>query len=289
MAISYSPNDVFMVQRNAENTAFLETVLRSTPNSVVVFDPNSILVTVATKSFSDAMVSQSLRDFTASVAAAAFISDFATSASNASFANFALSSSNANLSSFAFSASYLNIGANIYLSQSYLQSDINASEPPFTPGLLFWDKVSGTYTIDTDVPGVDIQIGQKQFIRAVGGEFIPQGSAVYISGSSTIPFFNTFSSSISESFTNSFSSSTINYFFSSSLSSSISSSFSGSTTSSLSSSISSSIISYFVTSSIDGIPIVYLAIADGTGLKSDVIGIAPVDMSTSEEGFVFVR
>src|ERR1035437_8387325 len=318
MAISYSPNDVFMVQRNAENTAFLETVLRSTPNSVVVFDPNSILVTVATKSFSDAMVSQALRDFTASVAAAAFISEFAISASNANFSNFAFSASSANLASFAFSASHLNPGSNIYLSQSYIQSNVDASPPPFIPGILVWDNAHSTYAIDTDIPGLELQIGQEEFVRVVAGEFIPSGSVVYINGSvssflsgsdvyissSVVYISGSISGSISDFISSSFSGSeiyisgsdvyisgSINDFISSSISSSFSSSFSGSEVY-ISGSISGSLIyiSSFITSSISGsivgFPQVYRAIADGTGLKSSAIGIASIDISASSQGFI---
>src|ERR1035437_5844935 len=317
MAISYSPNDVFMVQRNAENTAFLETVLRSTPNSVVVFDPNSILVTVATKSFSDAMVSQALRDFTASVAAAAFISEFAISASSANFA------------SFAFSASHLNPGSNIYLSQSYIQSNVHASPPPFIPGILVWDNAHSTYAIDTDIPGLELQIGQEEFVRVVTGEFIPSGTVVYINGSvssflsgsdvyissSVVYISGSISGSISDFISSSFSGSeiyisgsdvyisgSINDFISSSISSSFSSSFSGSEVY-ISGSISGSLIyisgsisgssiyiSSFITSSISGsivgFPQVYRAIADGTGLKSSAIGIASIDISASSQGFI---
>src|ERR1035437_1732921 len=299
MAISYSPNDVFMVQRNAENTAFLETVLRSTPNSVVVFDPNSILVTVATKSFSDAMVSQALRDFTASVAAAAFISEFAISASNANFSNFAFSASSANLASFAFSASHLNPGANIYLSQSYIQSNVDASPPPFIPGILVWDNAHSTYAIDTDIPGLELQIGQEEFVRVVAGEFIPSGSVVYINGSVS-SFLS--GSDVYISGSDVYISGSINDFISSSISSSFSSSFSGSEVY-ISGSISGSLIyisgsisgssiyiSSFITSSISGsivgFPQVYRAIADGTGLKSSAIGIASIDISASSQGFI---
>src|ERR1035437_6485992 len=299
MAISYSPNDVFMVQRNAENTAFLETVLRSTPNSVVVFDPNSILVTVATKSFSDAMVSQALRDFTASVAAAAFISEFAISASNANFSNFAFSASSANLASFAFSASHLNPGANIYLSQSYIQSNVDASPPPFIPGILVWDNAHSTYAIDTDIPGLELQIGQEEFVRVVAGEFIPSGSVVYINGSVS-SFLS--GSDVYISGSDVYISGSINDFISSSISSSLSSSFSGSEVY-ISGSISGSLIyisgsisgssiyiSSFITSSISGsivgFPQVYRAIADGTGLKSSAIGIASIDISASSQGFI---
>src|ERR1035437_2767018 len=299
MAISYSPNDVFMVQRNAENTAFLETVLRSTPNSVVVFDPNSILVTVATKSFSDAMVSQALRDFTASVAAAAFISEFAISASNANFSNFAFSASSANLASFAFSASHLNPGSNIYLSQSYIQSNVDASPPPFIPGILVWDNAHSTYAIDTDIPGLELQIGQEEFVRVVAGEFIPSGSVVYINGSVS-SFLS--GSDVYISGSDVYISGSINDFISSSISSSFSSSFSGSEVY-ISGSISGSLIyisgsisgssiyiSSFITSSISGsivgFPQVYRAIADGTGLKSSAIGIASIDICASSQGFI---
>src|ERR1035437_2385634 len=299
MAISYSPNDVFMVQRNAENTAFLETVLRSTPNSVVVFDPNSILVTVATKSFSDAMVSQALRDFTASVAAAAFISEFAISASNANFSNFAFSASSANLASFAFSASHLNPGANIYLSQSYIQSNVDASPPPFIPGILVWDNAHSTYAIDTDIPGLELQIGQEEFVRVVAGEFIPSGSVVYINGSvssflsgsdvyissSVVYISGSISGSISDFISSSFSGSeiyisgsevyisgSINDFISSSISSSFSSSFSGSEVY-ISGSISGSLI--YISGSISGSSI-YISSFITSSISGSIVGFPQV-------------
>ncbi len=162
MPLTYNPKDVFIVQRNDSGSAFVETILRSTPNSVVLFDSHSLLTTLTTKSFSDTIISQSLADFTASYALVAKTAQLVTSANTASF---------------------LLKGANIYLSQSAIHSDVNASEPPYEPGQLYWDKADKTYAIDTDIAGVDIRIGQENIIRVTAGEFIPLGSAVYLSGS----------------------------------------------------------------------------------------------------------
>ncbi len=95
----YQPFDVFSIQRDATSSSFVETILRSTPNSVVVFNSGSLLSTIDTASFAQDIVSASLESLTASLALRAFNAD---------------------------SASYLDPGVNIYLSQSFVVSDINS-------------------------------------------------------------------------------------------------------------------------------------------------------------------
>lgn len=85
------------------------------------------------------------------------------------------------------SSSYLNPGASIYLSQSWIDSDISSSSPPYVAGRMFWDADASTYAIQSGVGDTTLQIGQEHWLHAVAGQYIPNGSAVYISGSLLFP------------------------------------------------------------------------------------------------------
>jgi hypothetical protein len=187
MTLNYSPHDVFIIQRNDSGSAFVETVLHSQPNSVFFFDSGSNISTVNTASLGQTTAG------TSSIAVSA---------------------------SMAQSASFLIAGASIYLSQSFIESNINSSVPVFKEGRLYWSKAAHTYVIDTDNSAVDLQIGQESFVRVVAGEAILAGNAVYVNGVS------------------------------------------------------------------GGLPIIFNAIADGTGTKSVVIGLSSQNLGLGEEGFV---
>ena len=204
MSIIYNPYDVFVVQRNADSSSFVEKVLSSAPNSLFFFDSASNVV---------ALPSSSIAAGTAS---------YALFADTASFSPGSVSSSHA-LN--ADSTSYLNPGVNIYLDNSYIFANTTSVAPVPIEGQLWWDSVSHTYTIDELQSR--LQIGQENYVRVIAGEFIPNGSAIYINGTATDPD-NPFSK----------------------------------------------------------LPVVYLAIADGTGTKSSVIGLATQDINIGERGFV---
>ena len=70
MALVYNPFDVFAVQRNATSSSFVETILRATPNSVIIFDSASTITTKSTQSFAQDIISASLTQLTASYALA---------------------------------------------------------------------------------------------------------------------------------------------------------------------------------------------------------------------------
>ena len=88
-----------------------------------------------------------------------------------------------NSASYAVTSSYLNPGATIYLSQSYITSDINATKPAWQEGLMFWDKENNTYGIYTNQPNLTLQIGQETSEQYYAGEDILAGDAITFSGS----------------------------------------------------------------------------------------------------------
>lgn len=71
----------------------------------------------------------------------------------------------------------------VYLSQSFIDSNINNSLPPHQEGRLFWDKNNHTYAIYNDISDVTLQVGQEQLLRFHAGENINNGDVIYISGS----------------------------------------------------------------------------------------------------------
>ena len=80
-------------------------------------------------------------------------------------------------------SSYLNRGAHLYLSQSYIHSATGSTQPAFEPALLWWDDNAKTYAMYTDHSGVSLQIGQEEWTRAYAGEYIPNGSSVFVTSS----------------------------------------------------------------------------------------------------------
>ena len=158
--------DIF-TQRKVVDGTFEEYPLVVQPNSVIVTDAANNLIMVTT----------------ASLIAGTGSIEFATSASYANTASYATNvPSTASLSN---TASYLMPGANIYLSQSYIYSDINASVPDHVRGQLWWDHLNHTYTIDTLESR--LQIGQENFIRVIAGEYLPNGTIVYLNGTDIDP------------------------------------------------------------------------------------------------------
>ena len=105
------------------------------------------------------------------------------SASHAEYSDNAEYALAAYYSTLSDTASYLRPGANIYLSQSYITSVTNSVAPAYKPATMYWDDIAKTYAIYSDHPGVSLQIGQENWIRVYAGEYIPNGSAVYISSS----------------------------------------------------------------------------------------------------------
>lgn len=87
----------------------------------------------------------------------------------------------ANNASSASYANYIIPGGNINLSQSYIISVTGSTPPPtFIPASIWWDDNAKTYAISSDHSGVSLQIGQENWIRAYAGEYIPNGSPVYV-------------------------------------------------------------------------------------------------------------
>lgn len=84
-------------------------------------------------------------------------------------------------SSYSDTSSYLNVGANIYLSQSYIvTTNTSSAVPSYQPAQLYWDNNAKTYAMTSDHAGVSLQIGQEQWIRGYAHEYIPNGSPVYV-------------------------------------------------------------------------------------------------------------
>lgn len=101
----------------------------------------------------------------------------------ASVALNALPTVSASWASSSLSSSYLNSGANIYLSQSWIEVATGSSQPTWKPGRLFWDSVNHTYAMFNDNPDVTLQVGQERWVHVIAGEAINNADAVYIKGS----------------------------------------------------------------------------------------------------------
>ena len=67
----------------------------------------------------------------------------------------------------------------------HLLFDTGSSGYPAETGLVSWNTFDGTLNVHTDVPDVVVQVGQEMLVKARNntGAIIPNGSAVYISGS----------------------------------------------------------------------------------------------------------
>lgn len=92
MSIIYNPNDVSITQMNSDSSSFVEQVLVSSPNSLIMFDSNSHLTSVSSQSF----LSNS-SSYTVSASWAPFVDNpnavSASWASNSISASYSLSSS----------------------------------------------------------------------------------------------------------------------------------------------------------------------------------------------------
>lgn len=68
---------------------------------------------------------------------------------------------------------------------NHLLFDTAGSVQPAQTGLIGWNPFEGTLDVHTDISGVVIQVGQETLVKARNstGTTIPNGSAVYISGS----------------------------------------------------------------------------------------------------------
>jgi hypothetical protein len=143
--------------------------------------------------------------------------DLALTANNATSASYALSASHANVADLALTANNATSASHALsalqsISSSFASSSLSASYAPFSPsgswylplsssiqadtseeynhpyqeGRLFWDAKEKTYSLYNDINGVTLQLGQKNILRVVAGENIPNGAAVYITASSGI-------------------------------------------------------------------------------------------------------
>ena len=152
MAIIYYPQGAKIEERNTISGSEVVEVLNVPSNVIIYFDTSGSINTASITT-----------DFTASWAINALTASYVSSSSE-----------------FTDSASYLEPGANIYLSQSYIYSDINASAPSFVEGQLWWDKDNHTYTIDTIQSR--LPIGQENYVKVLAGQNLPNGTVVYING-----------------------------------------------------------------------------------------------------------
>jgi hypothetical protein len=118
---------------------------------------------------------------TASYTQNALSASYATSASyeinyetSSSYSDFAVSAS------YAVSASHVESAS---IADMLYADDLHQSVPVYREGQLFWDSGSHTFALYNDAPDMTLQIGQETIIRVVAGEYIPNGSPVYISSS----------------------------------------------------------------------------------------------------------
>ena len=166
--MNYNPKDIFL-QRRTETQTFEEHPLVVQPNGVVITDEAGNLVMISSASF---------------LAGTSSI-DFAISSSNAISASYADVSRTLKSVYASVDSTGQMIGTELYLSNSLISVNISASAPDQLEGKLWWDKVSHTYAIDA--LGSRLQIGQENYIRAIAGEYIPNGKAVYLDGSDIDP------------------------------------------------------------------------------------------------------
>ena len=70
---------------------------------------------------------------------------------------------------------------------TYVSSSILFNTTPFVPaweeGRVFWDETNHTIALYNDQPEITHQLGQETLVRVVAGEYIPNGTPVYISSS----------------------------------------------------------------------------------------------------------
>lgn len=175
----YNPTDIFYVLDGLGNVVF--SLPSSSVGQVLITSDITSSMTVASASY--ATTYSYVQIVSSSFASESISASYAFSASHAETsdnADFALASYYSTVSD---TASYLRPGANIHLSQSYIFSTTGSTEPAYRPAALWWDDNAKTYAIYTDHPGLALQIGQEEWVRAYAGEYIPNGSAVYISSS----------------------------------------------------------------------------------------------------------
>lgn len=68
---------------------------------------------------------------------------------------------------------------------NFIRLNLGYTPPSHIEGLIFYDNENKTISLMTSVPGVVLQIGQEQYLRARNdqGAQINNGQAIYISGS----------------------------------------------------------------------------------------------------------
>lgn len=138
MNLTYNPKDVFVVQRNATSSSFEEKVLTSAPNSYLLFDSASNLVTIPSSSIS--INTGSTYPITASWAANTISTTEITSSISASWASSSLSASYSETASWASASSYPwrptgsnisyiggNVGIGLVEPTDYLDVDFSAA------------------------------------------------------------------------------------------------------------------------------------------------------------------
>ena len=244
MSIVYNPYDVFVVQRNANSSSFVEKVLSSAPNSLFFFDSTSSVVALPSQSIAAGTSLSSSYAGTSSYSdTASFALNVPNTASFADTASYALNTPSSISSSHTLNAdkaisasyvlnsetsistSYLNPGANIYLSNSVIYSSVDSVAQPFVEGQLWWDFNNHTYTIDTIESR--LQIGQENYIKVIAGQSLSNGTVVYIDGVITDP-----------------------------------------------------------DNPLNKLPVIWPALADGTGLSSNVVGVTTQVFNEGDRGFV---
>lgn len=141
-----------MFRRDTVSASYEQVVLSSYPNTILYFGSGSELD----------VISASVFYMTASYALTASNTTIITSASYTDYAGMA------------------SLASAVQLSQSYISSVTGSTQPAFQPATIWWDDNAKTYAIYSDHSGVSLQIGQENWLRAYAGEYIPNGSAVYV-------------------------------------------------------------------------------------------------------------
>ena len=166
-------NVVFGIQTASLGNVVITSDMTSSMTVLSASYSQVIEIHTVSSSFASASIS-------ASYALNSTYSDTASYAVYADYAGTASVAIEAVTSSYAETASYLYGGGTII---GGLQFDTASAVSVNRAGYVFWDNDAMTLAIKPDLTGSTLQLGQEQWLRAYAGEYIANGSPVYVSAS----------------------------------------------------------------------------------------------------------
>ena len=174
----YFPSDTFYVLDGYGNVVF--TLSSASVGQMLITSNMTASMTVATASYVQTSSYTNILTQSSSYASSSLSASYSLTSSyaeNSDNADFSLASYYATT---AGTASYLY--GNAWISQS-IEFNPSMSIPPWKEGRLFWDNTNHTLGMYSDQLHNILQVGQETWIRVIAGEYIPDGSPVYISSS----------------------------------------------------------------------------------------------------------